>query len=260
MPMLKLKLILLSPYWAYKNRRARIIAKKAKKDIDRFPESFQWNYVMRRTKKVLKALNAKLEIIGYDNLPKGAALLIPNHQSNLDIPSLINAMHKQSFEEGVEHKKCRFIAKKELESKRSLRGWMNLTSSIYIDRNNPREALKALNKFGKDIKKANEYGVIFPEGTRTKTGKLQDFQAGAFKLAKQEFLPIVPVIINGTKQLENLNRRGKTKFQIIFEKPIKAMSIMSQPNEKIAERVKNIIEKKYKPFEYKKKSGKKIFK
>ncbi len=259
MSLLKFKIYSLAPYWGFKNFRARRIVKKAKKDLEKYPISFQWNYVLKRSKKVLKAFNADVEIIGYNNLPKGAALLVSNHQSNLDVVLLIESMRKQSHEEGVQHKKCRFIAKKELKTKKAVQGWMNLTQSIYIDRKNPRDGLKKLTEFGKAIKKDGEYGVIFPEGTRTKDGKIGEFKSGAFRLAKQEFIPIVPVTINHTNKLENLERTGKTKVQINFHKPIKPMTFMSQPTDKIAQRIKRIVEKNYKQFNPTK-SGNKIFK
>ncbi len=249
---LKLKIISLAPFWAFKNRRAKTLVKKSKRDETKYSDTYKWNYVVKRSKKVMKSFNAEVEVMGYDNLPKGAALLTPNHQSNLDVIALIVALQKQSFEEGVQHKRCRFLAKKELEKKKSFSGWTTLCNTSFLGRDNPRESIKVLNEFGKGVKESGELGVLFPEGTRTKDGKIAPFKSGAFKVAKQEFLPIIPVTINGTKKLEDLSRKGSMKIQVIFHNQIKPMTFMSQPTANIAKRVQQVIEKQYVPFDMKK--------
>jgi 1-acyl-sn-glycerol-3-phosphate acyltransferase len=60
-------------------------------------------------------LNVVVEVKGYENLPKGVALLTPNHQSNIDPLVLIAALKKQTHDVGIANKMCIFLAKEELK-------------------------------------------------------------------------------------------------------------------------------------------------
>ncbi len=243
----KLKTYSLIPYWFFKSWRASVINKKSLKDPERYSEDYKWNYVVKRAQKTLKGLSIDLEVIGYDNLPKNSAILAPNHQSWLDSVAIIAALAKQTQETGVKHKVGRFLAKKESAKSRKTRGWLKLSRTFLIDRNNPRQSLKTINEMADRIREFGEYAIIFPEGTRTKDGKLQEFKAGAFRMAKKEFMPIIPVTINNTQKASSLKRK-KIKIQVIFGKVIKPMTFISQPTEKIAERVKNKVQENYKEF------------
>ncbi|TCG10898.1 lysophospholipid acyltransferase family protein [Mycoplasma todarodis] len=254
MSLLKIKVGLLTPYWLFKGHRANRIHKKSLKDPERFSNEYKWNIAVKRAQKTLKGFNVVLDIKGYENLPKGTALLVPNHQSWIDPVCVVAALAKQTGEADVKHKKAVFLAKKEVMDKKSFRGWGRITNTFFIDRKNTRESLKQLDAMGNFAKENGDLMVIFPEGTRTKTGKLQEFKTGAFRLAKKEFVPIIPVTINNSYKGANFDRKGKTHVEVIFGKPIKPMTFMGQPNEKIAERVKAKVQKNYKEFDATEKS------
>ncbi len=254
MTLLKIKVGLLTPFWIFKGWRAGKIYKKSKKDPEKYPDLFKWNYIVKRAKKTLKGLNVILKVNGYDNLPKGAALLVPNHQSWLDSVVITAALAKQTEEKDVEHKKAVFLAKKEVLNKKSFRGWGLLSNTFFIDRENPRVSLKQLDAMGKYAKEKNDLMVIFTEGTRTKDGKLQEFKSGAFRLAKKEFVPIIPVTINNSYAGANFKRKGKVTIEVFIGKPIKPMSFMGQPNDKIGKRIKAKIQENYIEFDPSEKS------
>jgi 1-acyl-sn-glycerol-3-phosphate acyltransferase len=67
---------------------------------------------------------------------------------------------------------------------------------IFIDRENPKAAQESLEKAKQELQKGISV-VIFPEGTRTKTGKLGKFKRGGFKIAVDLGLPIVPITLCG---------------------------------------------------------------
>lgn len=121
------------------------------------------------------------------------AVFIFNHQSAMDM--LITAKLLREDIVGV--------AKKEIQSQPLIGPVLKFAGTVFIDRSNvknPRAALEpaveALNE-GKSI-------VIAPEGTRSKDGKLGDFKRGAFHLAKQAGVPIVPIVIlNSSDALPN---------------------------------------------------------
>ena len=67
---------------------------------------------------------------------------------------------------------------------------------IFVDRSNPRAALQSVELVKKELVDGIST-VIFPEGTRTKTGELGRFKQGAFKIAMDLKLPVVPISLSG---------------------------------------------------------------
>lgn len=70
---------------------------------------------------------------------------------------------------------------------------------IFVDRSNPRAAMESLTYIKAQLHDGIST-VIFPEGTRTKTGEMGRFKAGAFKIAMDMGLPVVPITLNGFYQ------------------------------------------------------------
>ena len=145
----------------------------------------------------VSGITVSLEAAG--NLPEPPFLLMSNHQSALDIAVLLAAV-PVSF---------KFIAKREL-FRIPFFGWaIRRAGYISIDRENPREALKAIEEAVRKIKDGTPV-LIFPEGTRgTKGSKpkgrdvgLQPFMKGAFSLASRAHVPVVPLAIIGSYALQ----------------------------------------------------------
>lgn len=113
-----------------------------------------------------------------------------NHQSQFDILAL------QGFL-GVDF---RWLAKKELFQVPIWGPAMRRAGYISIDRSRGRQALKSIGEAAQKIA-AGTSVIIFPEGTRTRDGKMQDFKAGAMVLAIKSGVDIVPVAIKGTYEI-----------------------------------------------------------
>jgi len=113
-----------------------------------------------------------------------------NHQSQFDILAL------QGFL-GVDF---RWLAKKELFEVPIWGPAMRKAGYIPVDRSRGRQALKSIGEAAQKIA-AGTSVIIFPEGTRTKDGKMQDFKAGAMVLAIKSGVDIVPVAIKGTYEI-----------------------------------------------------------
>lgn len=113
-----------------------------------------------------------------------------NHQSQFDILAL------QGFL-GIDF---RWLAKKELFKVPIWGPAMRKAGYIPVDRSRGRQALKSLGEAAQKIA-AGTSVIIFPEGTRTKDGKMQDFKAGAMVLAIKSGVDIVPVAIKGTYEI-----------------------------------------------------------
>lgn len=109
-----------------------------------------------------------------------------NHQSALDIPCAFAALPVN----------LRFIAKHVLRWVPFLGWYMEMTGMIFINRANRHQATTSLRKAGERIRAGSNI-LVFPEGTRTKDGRIQPFKKGPFLLALEAQVPIVPVAIEG---------------------------------------------------------------
>ncbi len=138
---------------------------------------------------VLRIGRISLKVSGLENIdPAQQYVFMVNHQSNIDIPVLVQALGQFQL---------RWIAKKEL-LRVPLFGWaMWASKHITVDRSDPSDAVKSLERAKQRIA-AGISVVIFPEGTRSRDGKLSRFKKGGFLLALQTGKNIVPVTINGS--------------------------------------------------------------
>ena len=89
-----------------------------------------------------------------------------------------------------------YVAKDEWRKYGTLRDVIELSRSIYLVRNNPKEAIRALSE-AKDLLDQGFPLLIFPEGTRSKRHEMGEFKAGAFKFAEKAKVPILPVTVDG---------------------------------------------------------------
>ncbi len=114
---------------------------------------------------------------------------------------------------------------------------------IFVDRTGPKKVLETI-KQAKESLKDGVSLVVFPEGARTFTGKMGKFKKGAFQLADDLQLPVVPVTIEGS--FEILPRTGKWvhrhKMILTIHKPI-------MPTGKGSENIKEIMNESYNVIE-----------
>jgi 1-acyl-sn-glycerol-3-phosphate acyltransferase len=119
----------------------------------------------------------------------GPVVFMSNHESWLDIPTLLVAVPGQ----------VRFLAKKSLFSVPFL-GWaMRAMGFIPVDRENRRSAIKSFEEAAERIRRGRSV-LVFPEETRTTDGSLLPFQRGGFLIALKAGLPIVPVGLEGARR------------------------------------------------------------
>lgn len=148
---------------------------------------------------LIKLAGSRIHLEKVEALPNGPFLIVANHQGNFDIPLIMGHVSSEvGFLSKVENGKFPFIG-----------SWMRLLHCVFIERGNPREAVKAI-QTGVDTLKQGYSLVLFPEGTRSKTGKLQDFKPGSLKLASKAGVTIVPVIIDGSY---NMMKKGSLIIQ-----------------------------------------------
>ncbi|WP_322949503.1 lysophospholipid acyltransferase family protein [Mycoplasmopsis cynos] len=239
---IKLKMAFSGLLWLLRLNSVRRMAKKYIRTPELVPDFERYRKILRLSKKVLKLYNIDITINGIDNLPKnGSVLLTPNHKSYTDVLAIIVALEKKEHQENIEQKIPTFVAKKDLE-KGFLKNALKLLDSYSIDPNDFRNSFKVLNDFAEFVKKNKTYGVVFPEAHRIKTKELGEFTSGAFKIATQSYLPIVPVAIHGSLGSFKTNKKSRSKVTISFLPMLKANDIITQEPSAIAKRVKTLIE------------------
>ncbi|WP_196894996.1 lysophospholipid acyltransferase family protein [Aureivirga marina] len=171
----------------------------------------------------LKILGTKITFKAEGDFPEDAPMiLVSNHQSMYDISPISYFMRKY-------HPK--FVSKIELgKGIPSVSFNLRHGGSVLIDRKDAKQSLLAIRNFGKFLHKNNYSGVIFPEGTRSKTGKPKRFSENGVKMLVK-FAPgayVVPVTINNSWKLVE---KGSfplnigVHLEIIAHKPIKADSM-----------------------------------
>ena len=140
-------------------------------------------------------MGTRITFKGFDLLPEGRPfIIISNHQSFMDIPPIVWGFRKH-------HPK--FVAKKELgKGIPSISYNLNHGGSALIDRDKGRQSIVEIGKLGKHIEKNNYCASIFPEGTRSKSGKIRKFQhAGVAMLMKSApNALIVPFVVDGNSE------------------------------------------------------------
>ncbi len=134
---------------------------------------------------------ARIRVYGTENVSADQNYVyMANHSSLIDIPALFAYLPHQ----------FRIMAKKELFWVPFM-GWHLWSAGNFpIDRSDPRKTAKSLRGVIDGVR-AGKSLAVFPEGTRTPDGRLQDFKQGAFKIAVRAGVPIVPVSIRGTFKL-----------------------------------------------------------
>ena len=193
------------------------------------------NFFLLRTSHIL---GTTYNLTGRENLPENKPLiLVCNHQSMHDIIPIIWFLRKV-------HPK--FISKKELgKGIPSVSLNLRIGGSILIDRKDGKQALVEIKKGAEYINSMNRTMVIFPEGTRSKTGVPKEFAANGLKML-YKYAPdgyFVPISINNSWKM---NKFGQfplglgTKITFQIHKPLK---ISDYSFDEIFEKTEKIIKK-----------------
>lgn len=181
----------------------------------------------------LLAAGVQVHIRGLENIdPHGAYIYAPNHQSWFDIFALSAKLPVQ----------FRWLAKEELFRIPVLGAAMSAIGYIPIDRGDRRKAFSSMNQAAEKIQKGTSI-VIFPEGTRSATGVLQDFKKGGFILAIKSQQPIVPVSISGSHRILQKGdwRLNPGVIHVAIGAPIETRSLTTRDRDSLSDAVREAI-------------------
>ena len=182
---------------------------------------------------ILFASRINVTVNGLANINPGQSYVyMSNHQSNFDIPVLLAHLPVQ----------FRWLAKAELFKipifGRAMRG----AGYVKIDRFNQESAFESIKEAGSRM--TNGVSVmIFPEGTRSRDGKIRPFKKGGFIMAVDSGVPIVPVILQGTRSImEKSSLKINTgKVSLSIESPIATSGYTRQNKDDLIKSVRTVM-------------------
>ncbi len=156
------------------------------------------------------------------------AVFILNHQSNVDLFLAAKLIQKDAVG----------IAKKELQNYPIIGQMLQAAGVIFVDRKNRAKAIEAM-KPAVDALKGGTSIIIFPEGTRSYDYKLGSFKKGAFHLAMQAGVPLVPIVV---KNAHDVMPRGSNLFRptAVEVKVLPPVSTKKWKRENLNEHVKDV--------------------
>lgn len=192
-------------------------------------------YIYRTARKMvnhfMKISDSKAVVRGLENIPEGPCVFVSNHQAIFDVFLLISNIDKQFG----------FVAKKEIKSYPFIGFWIKSIHSVFMDRSNIREGMKAINEGVERIREGYSL-IIFPEGTRSLKSEMAPFHKGSMKLAVKAGVPIVPITLDGTyKVLETGNQVRGHVMNLIVHKPIIMSELSARDRKDLSDIVFNTI-------------------
>ena len=177
----------------------------------------------------VNCVGVRVRVKGTERIPQGTCIFAANHTSSADAPAVVGAIPRR-------------IA---ILLKRSLFEWpivgqaFHLAHFIPVDRMNRDSAINSLEKATEALREGQSF-LIYPEGTRSPDGRLQEFKKGTAVMAIKAGVPIVPVACSGAHRIMEKRKLKITPGDIVVEflEPIDSTQYTFEQRETLNERLR----------------------
>ena len=182
---------------------------------------------------ILYVSRIRVKVNGLNQIdPSQSYVYMSNHQSNFDIPVLLAHLPVQ----------FRWLAKAELFKIPLFGRAMQGAGYVKIDRFNQESAFQSIKEAAAKMKDGVSV-MIFPEGTRSRDGRIRPFKKGGFIMAVDAGVPIVPIVLQGTWSIMEKSSLQINTGDVVMnlEKPIATTNYSRQNKDELIEAVRRVI-------------------
>lgn len=203
------------------------------KHTEEYPEEEKYQHIQRILQLAVKSGNVELQLKGKEKIPReNGFMMYANHQGMFDVIAIGSTCDNP----------LAVVMKKELKDVPLLKQIMLCTHSFAMDREDVRQSLTVIQSVIQEVKKGRNY-LIFPEGTRSKTGNtMGEFHGGSFRCAVKAKCPIVPVALVDSFRVLDQKGSKQLTVHISYLEPIAYEEYVGMNTTELAALVKSRIQ------------------
>jgi 1-acyl-sn-glycerol-3-phosphate acyltransferase len=154
-------------------------------------ENFIYSPVRFFVRSGLAMVGVRIEVSGVERLdPAQTYIFTPNHQSLIEVPLFVTYLGRNPA----------YLGKKEVFKYPVFGYGIRLIGVVPVDRSNSPAAVESAKVATENLRRGKSY-VVYPEGTRSRDGRMLPFKKGAFMMAMDAGVPVVPVTVSGATKI-----------------------------------------------------------
>ena len=154
-------------------------------------ENFLYTPVRLFIRAGLAMVGVRVEVSGVERLdPKQTYIFTPNHQSLIEVPLFVAYLGRNPA----------YLGKKEIFKYPVFGRGIRLIGAVPVDRSNSAAAVESAKLATENLRRGKSY-VVYPEGTRSRDGRMLPFKKGAFMMAIDAGVPVVPITVSGATRI-----------------------------------------------------------
>jgi 1-acyl-sn-glycerol-3-phosphate acyltransferase len=199
--------------------------------ITRNPDAIYWAGV-KGVMFFVRAVGVKVRVRGLERIPSGVCLFVANHTSSADAPAVVGAIPRRIA-----------ILLKASLFKWPIVGQVFLSAHFIPVNRSARDSAIASVEKATEALKAGQSFLIYPEGTRSPDGRLQEFKKGAVVMAIKAGVPVVPMACSGAHRV--MGKRSLVihpgEILVEFLEPIDASRYSLEERDKLNEHIRKAM-------------------